>query len=96
MITTNEENLSVLITCDSKDTYCSKTFQVQVHPDTYLAKKIVVILQAYQQGAINKEQLVSNFEDFREAVRQDFTSKGWLGVSNDETYCHEHKGEVNV
>lgn len=95
MITTNEDKLSVLITCDSS-TSCSKTIHVQVHLDTYLATKLAVVLRSYQQGVMNKEQLQSTFEDFREAVRQDFTSKGWYGVSNEETYCHEHKGEVNV
>jgi len=75
--------------CDGEG--CRAYLNFQVEAGTSLEQKLNILLPMYNRQQLSKEELHFYCADFRQAVLAQFLEAGWLGISNEETYCPEHK-----
>lgn len=89
MLKAFDEHYLLQAHCDGEG--CRAYLNFQVEEGTTLHQKLNILLPMYNRGDLSKEELHFYFADFRQGVPANFNEAGWLGISNEETYCPEHK-----
>ena len=89
MLKAFDEHYLLQAHCDGEG--CRAYLNFQVDEGTALEQKLNILLPMYNRGDLSKQELLHFFADFRLSVLAKFLEAGWLGISNEETYCPEHK-----
>ena len=94
MLRSDDANYTLYMHCDHAE--CNQYLRFKVLEDSVVFAKLNHVLPIYQQGGIDKEQLQELFADFRAAILSKFLEAKWVGKSDNEMYCPEHKEDMHV